>query len=207
MERHGYNKACSETAQHHLTDLQAFDLYYQREITRATMHMALLYPGEVGSEDIQNPSEEEQHNINTANLELKLCLSTFCEIWCGPRNTQADLEAVLKRLSEFHQPKIEEIERVFNVIEQRSTDSEPGLSSSLIWQEVKGLVQIGRCIKKILETQLGKQFGTVEAGERSRNVDLLITKALNFMEIVDRIHYQVTTMMNGVSKMLDNMSK
>jgi hypothetical protein len=53
---------------------------------------------------------------------------------------QAELEAVLKQLSELHLPKIEEIERAFNLLEGSVSDSEPSQFSSPIWQLVKRMV-------------------------------------------------------------------
>ena len=137
----GYNNASSDNVKHSLTDLEAFDGYILRESTRAHMHMDFLYEGEVCLDDIRDTFYKEQDNIDTANLDLELRLSTLVEIIDGPRNKQADLEAVLKRLSEHHRPKIEEVESLF---EERLSF----MASSPIWEDVKQLVWFGMDIQQ-----------------------------------------------------------
>lgn len=205
-ERSDSKRAFPDIPKHCLTGLEAFDQYYQREVTRAKMHVHLLYEGEVSPEGIGNLLDKEQYSPNTADIDFKLRLGTLVEILSGPRNVRAELEAVSKHLSELYLPKIEEIAGLFNMLEG-SIDLVHGLSSSPISQAVKRLVQIGRGIRQSLEKQLGRQPGSEEWREECCDVDLLIKDALEFIVIVDKTYSDVTTLVDGISNMLENMSE
>jgi hypothetical protein len=206
LERKGCKRLSPDISKHHLTDLEAFDWYYQRECARAVMHMKLLYGEEVGSEDKKESSDGEQHNHDTTDIEDELRFGTLGEIFSGPRDVSAELEAIVIRLSNFHQPNIEELESMLNELEE-SGDCDPGLSSCRISRNVKSLVRIGRIIRQDLEEHLGKQLGSEELREGCCNIDDLIKKALEFKVCVDRIYSDVTTMIEGALKVVEDKSR
>lgn len=202
-QRSGCNEASPKIAKHHHTDLDSFDKFFQLEVTRAAMHMNLYYEKEA----TQYQYGEEQYDVDTAKLEFELRLGTLTEILSGARNVQADTEAALKRLSETYQPKIEEMESLFDMLEEEMSGSERRLSSSPISQAVKNLVPVGRDIQQRLETQLGELHGARNQRESGCDVDLLIKMSLEFMVAVDYIYSEVTTLIDGRTKMVEDMSE
>ena len=50
LERNHCKRMSPDISKNHLTDLEAFDRHYRREVVRAQMHMDVLYEGEVGLE-------------------------------------------------------------------------------------------------------------------------------------------------------------
>ncbi len=102
--------------------LEAFDQYYERELIRAKIHSSLL-PGNVDFETTPYRRDEIQHNIGTADIDRQVRYDTIREIFKGPRNIEADLEASAKQLSDYYQPKLERIERLFTILEEHTSDS------------------------------------------------------------------------------------
>ena len=185
---------------HRLTDLEAFDQYMQCEFTRVLMHIDLLSRESVYAADIRQWPDTVQYDPKAGHHDLKAKIDTVNEMFNGPRNMQAELEAVLKQISQTHRPKIEEVENMLDSLE----GGLPGcdLSSSSIWKAVKGLVKIGGDIQQSLETRLGKQTGTKEPRGYNDDLDLLITEALEYMGFVDKIYSDITTNVDSISELM-----
>jgi len=189
-------KATLDISKHRLTDLKAFDSYLQREIVRASMHINLLYKEDTDAEETRDPSVEEQYDLNNPNLVLEANLNALGEILNGPRNVRADLEATLQDLSEYYQPKLEELVSTFSKIGERYSAVEPTVLDSL---RVSGeLVAFGRDLIRHIKWQLGKQPEAEEPDEHCSDVNLLITKALDFMILVDDVCHSSKTTMDGL---------
>lgn len=92
------------------------------------------------------------------------------------------------------------------MLEEEMSGSEHRLSSSPISQAVKNLVPVGRDIQQGLETQLGELHGARNQRESGCDVDL-IKMSLEFMVAVDYIYSEVTTLIDGRTKMMEDMSE
>ena len=170
------------------------------------MHMDLLYGEDAHSEDIQDPSDDEAFNLSTSDIKYHLHKDALREVFRGPRNLRADLEALSERLSKFHQLKIKEMETVVNALERSGFHSTSPLSLSHTSQFIKGLAQTGRHIQQLLVEQLGRQVGSGEARDASCDVDRLVEKALEFMVDVDKLHFDLIKVLGGALKTTRNMS-
>lgn len=194
------NKSPPTTSMHRLTDLEAFDQYTHCEFIMALMHIDLLSGESFHAANMRQWLETAQYNPKAGHHDLKAKCHTVNEIFHGPRNMQAEVETVLKQISQTHRPKIEEAESMLDSLEE----SLPGcdMSSSSIWKAVKGLVQIGGDIQQSLETHLGKQPDTKEPRGCNDDLDLLITKALEFVGFVDKVCSDIKTTVDSVSEMM-----
>lgn len=197
-------KAAPALSKNHLTNLEAFDHYYKRELMRAKIHASLL-PGSADFESTPDLRDEIQHSIDTARIDRKVRYDTIGEIFKGPRNTEADLEASVKQLSDYYQPKLENIEGLFTMLEESTSDSGPSLSSSQISQAVRSLVLVGRDIRQKVERELRNQ-PTSGKGKRVCSESLL-NETLDFMAAVEWIDRTVWTLFEGVSKRVEDMSE
>lgn len=155
------------------------------------MHINLLYNGEFDSKDIPDRFDEDQHTLN--DIDMKLRLATFREILHGPRNAQADVEAILKRLSEFYQPKIKEIESLIKIFERKSGVSKSRLFLFSLDQAARMLISLGKDIQQRLEMQPRKHPGAEEP-----ELYCYIQQALNFMLFVDERKQNIIALIGGV---------
>lgn len=181
----------------HLTNLEAFDQHYQRESTRAMIHMDMLYKRNIGSTDVRCPSNEGRGKIKTAEIDSQLRFETLGEIYRGPRNAQADLEAILKHLSEIQQPEMETICSLFTLIAEAGPDSGSRLLSSDKGKVIQLLVPMSRNLKRGIERVLSNQLVNKVPINYDDDVNSLITAALDFMGLAGRVCSQVGAVMDG----------
>jgi hypothetical protein len=178
----------------HLTDLETFDQYYQCEIMRAKIYSA----GEAAFEHTPDLRDEGQHNTNAASIDRKVRPDTLNKISTGRRSTEADLEAIAKRLSDIYQPKLGIIERLFTMLEESVSDSV--LSFSPISQAVRFLVLVGRDIRKKVERQLENQLKSRKRKEVCPDIDGLFNETVEYREAVeamDRIVWKFVESIKG----------